>query len=70
MKWRKNWMTNEEIQKYTDEIAKHKYQCKCGRKIYIDRTRDKAVCDWCHRYVFKNKKDEFKYRIKEKLRNE
>ena len=68
MKWKKIYMTNKEIQKYTDEIQKHKYQCRCGKKVYIDRTREKAVCDWCGRYVFKNKADEFRYRMKEVLK--
>lgn len=70
MKWRRLYMTNNEIQKYTDEINKHKYLCKCGKRVYIDRRRKKAVCDWCGRYVFKNKKDEFEYRLKEKIKSE
>ena len=69
MRWNKNYMTKEELQRYTDEINKHKYLCKCGKKVYIDRTREKALCDWCHRYVFKNKKDEVLYRINERLKN-
>lgn len=71
MKWRRIYMTNDELDKYNEEINKHKYKCQnCGRKVYIHRTKDKAVCSWCHKYVFKSKEDEFKYRIKEKLRNE
>ena len=70
MKWRRIYMTNEEIQKYSSEIQKYKYQCKCGKKVYIKRNKDKAVCDWCGKYVFKDKKAEFEYRVKEKLKNE
>lgn len=68
MKWKRIYMTNEEIQKYTDELNKHKYQCKCGRKVYISRNSDKALCSWCNNYVFKSKEDEFKFRMKEVLK--
>lgn len=70
MELKYNKMNKEELQKYTDELNKHKYLCSCGRKVYIDRKKEKAVCDWCGKYVFKNKIDEFKYRMKEKLKNE
>ena len=71
MKWKRYYMTKEEMQKYNDEIEKHKYVCKnCGRKAYIPRDKEKTICTWCYRYVFKNKKDEDLYRIKEKLKNE
>ena len=70
MRWRRIYMTNDEIQKYTDEINKHKYLCKCGKKVYIGANREKALCGWCGNYVFKNKEDEFKYRINERLRND
>lgn len=71
MKWRRIYMTNDELDKYNEELNKHKYICKnCGRKAYIPINKEKTVCNWCHRYVFKSKKAEDLYRIKEKLRNE
>lgn len=61
-------LTNEEIEKYQSELNNHKYQCKhCGRKVVIPSSVDKQLCSWCHNYVFKNSKDEFKYRMKEQL---
>ena len=65
----KNYMTNKEIQKYTDEIMKHKYKCKCGHSVFIAYNKDKTLCSWCNEYCFKNKEDEFRYRMSEKLRN-
>lgn len=71
MRWKRIYMTNDEIQKYNEELSKHKYICKnCGRKAYIHKDKEKTVCSWCGKYVFKNNADEFKYRIKEKLKNE
>lgn len=63
-----NVLTNDEIEKYQEELNKHKYQCKhCGRKVVITANVDKQLCSWCNNYVFKNSKDEFKYRMKEQL---
>ena len=61
-------LTYKEMDKYVDELQKHKYKCKCGHKVFMDKNKTKAVCDWCGRYVFKNKKDEFNYRMKEALK--
>ena len=48
----------------------------CGRRVhfYAFEKADRQLCDWCGRYVFKDKFTEFKYRILElkyrKERNE
>ena len=47
-----------------DEV---KYRCKCGHRVIISKGETKALCDWCHNYVFINKQEEFKYRVKEKM---
>lgn len=61
-------LTNKEFNNMSNNYAKVKYQCKkCGHKVVIPKWVDKQLCDWCGHYVFKNEKDEFKYRIKEKL---
>lgn len=52
----------------TDEYEKVKYICKCGHRVVIPKWVDKQLCDWCGRYVFKDKKSEFKYRIKEAIK--
>lgn len=59
----------KEYERMTDEYEKVKYQCKkCGHKSVIPHWIDKTVCSWCGNYVFKNDKDEFEYRLKEKLK--
>ena len=58
----------EEFSRMTDEYDKVKYTCKCGHRIVIPKWVDKNICNWCGNYVFKNKKDEFEYRMKQKLR--
>ena len=58
------------FKRQSDEYDKVKYICKCGHRVIIPESVDKIECGWCHRYVFKTKKDEDLYRIKEKLKGE
>ena len=61
-------LTVKEYSNMTKEYDKVKYTCECGHRVVIPKWVDKNLCRWCGRYVFKNKKDEFEYRMKEKLK--
>ena len=61
-------LTKEEFNRMSDEYDKVKYRCKCGHRVVIPNWVDKNICDWCGNYVFKDKKKEFEYRMKEKLK--
>ena len=61
-------LTVEEYKRLTQEEDKVKYKCKCGRRVIIPKWVDKQICSWCGNYVFRNKYDEFKYRVKEKIK--
>lgn len=65
----KRFLTFKEYKHMTEEYDKVKYMCKCGHRNIIPKWRDKTLCSWCNRYVFKNKRDEFKFRLKEKILN-
>lgn len=56
-------LTKEEFDRCTEEYNKVKYLCKCGRRVVIPHWADKTLCSWCHRYVYKDKKQEFKERL-------
>ena len=56
-------LTKEEFDRCTKEYNKVKYPCKCGRRVVIPYWADKTLCSWCHRYVYKDKKQEFKERL-------
>lgn len=45
----------------------HKVTCSCGTKTVLYNV-DKKICRGCHKFVFKNKKIEFEYRLKESLK--
>ena len=59
---------DKEFQNQAEYYSKIKYECKnCGHKVVIPTFQKKNICDWCGNYVFKNKKDEDLFRIKEKI---
>jgi len=58
----------ERDKKLSAACHKVKYYCKnCGHSVIIINKVKKNLCDWCGHYVFKNDRDEFEYRLKEKL---
>lgn len=66
---KKVWLSEEELQKQQEEISKHKYVCKhCGHKQLVPNYMEKNLCDWCGYWVFRNDKDEFKFRMNERLK--
>ena len=52
-----------------DFYTKNSTKCKCGHTNFLG-SRDKVICSWCNRYVFKNKRIEFMYRVGELMKNE
>ena len=58
----------KEYKRMTEEYDKVKYTCKCGHRVIIPKWVDKNLCDWCNRYVYKDKKQEFKERLEEEIR--
>lgn len=64
----KKLLTEKEFKRMTDEYDKVKYRCTCGHRVIIPARVDKQICSWCGNYVFKNNQEEFKYRLKEKIK--
>ena len=60
----------KEMDKMPSNYRKNTYKCKCGHSIVIAYNCEKVVCSYCGNYVFKNKKDEFKYRMRERIKDE
>ena len=61
-------LSDKEYQHMMDEYDKVKYRCKCGYRVIIPHNVDKQICRKCRRYVFKTNQEEFKYRLKEKIK--
>ena len=53
----------DSFQKLEKERSKYKIQCKCGTKTIIVNT-DRTICRGCGMWLYKNKKLEFKEKMK------
>lgn len=54
----------KEIEKLCDKKTAERLICKnCGHTMNLSNERDKRVCTHCGKYVFKNDKEEFKFRL-------
>ena len=53
----------ESMKKLENERSKYKVQCKCGTKTIIVNT-DRAICRNCKHWLYRNKKIEFKEKMK------
>ena len=57
-----------EFDRKSAEYDKVKIRCKCGHRVIIPVWVDKQICDWCGNYVYRNKKLEFKEKLKKELK--
>lgn len=58
----------ENIKKIHNERTANTYKCQCGHSVVMRPSETKTLCYWCNKWVFKNKEEEFKYRLKEKMK--
>lgn len=60
------YLTFRELEKLNNERTQNRVLCKCGHSMLINNKEHRAICSHCNNFVFKTKKDEFLYRMKEK----
>jgi len=60
-------MTNREIEKEHELATKNMVKCTCGHSLFIRNKYGREICSWCNNWVYKDKKTEFMYKMKEKL---
>ena len=66
-------LTPDEESLLADAKRKYKVECpKCGHRVsfYHFELVTKKICCYCGIYVFKDKKEEFNYRVREAIRFE
>ena len=42
-----NELTNKEIEDWSSVVLKYKIRCKCGHRVFIDKDKDKVLCQVC-----------------------
>ena len=67
---RQDKMLYEKPTEYTMKNRGNTIYCpKCKHTVEFWTNDNKELCTWCNNYVFKTKKDEFKYRVEQRLKN-
>lgn len=44
------------------------YCPRCGHSIIMGANTEKKMCDWCKNWIFKDKRTEFEYGLKEQMK--
>ena len=55
--------TFKENNEYFNYLTKVTIKCSCGHSITLDKGQDREICTWCNKFVYKDKKTEFKYKF-------
>lgn len=63
-------MKLKDDEKLHREKTNFRVKCKCGHSVIMlpMEHRTRKICSYCGKWVYANKKEEFKDRLKERLR--
>ena len=59
----------KEDTKMLGEIWKHNVRCKCSHTFVLMK-KDRALCSHCGNWVYRTPEIEFKYKLKEKMKDD
>ena len=62
------YKTFKQIEKEDKAFSDYKVKCKCSHVIIMTSVKDRVMCDHCGHYVYRDKKAEYKYKMKELLK--
>lgn len=60
----------KQLHKEEDVFNRFKVKCKCSHTIIIPKTCDRVICSHCGYWVYKDKKTEIRYKLKEIMKDE
>lgn len=61
-------MKISELDKYASILKDYKTTCMCGHRMLIPYHIDKMICSWYGNYVYRNKRVEFKDKLKREMK--
>lgn len=64
----KQYKKFREIVSDYDKIQDYMVKCKCSHTILFTGIKDRLCCSHCGNYVYRDKKTEIKYKLKEYLK--
>lgn len=63
---KEKWKNNDDL--FMKKLINFKVKCqKCGHTIILI-DRESCICNWCGEKVYRSKKDEFKDKLKKKIK--
>lgn len=57
----KEWHTFNKDRKMFDSLKYNRYYCKCGHSVIISNSQERAFCDWCKHWIYKDEEEQMKY---------
>lgn len=60
-------LTFEDIEKIASAKTEATIKCECGHSIVMSKA-DRTICSWCGKWVYRTKAIEFRYKMKEKMK--
>ena len=64
----RNLKSYKEIVEVHDKLQDYMVKCKCSHTLLFTGVKDRLLCTYCGHYVYKDKKTELKYKMKELLK--
>ena len=64
----RQYKSYREIERDSHKIQDYMIKCKCSHTMLFTGNRDRLCCSHCGNYVYKDKKTEIKYKMKEYLK--
>ena len=64
----KQYKTYKQLMKDHDILQNYVVKCKCSHTILFTGIKDRLICSHCGSWVYKNKKVEMRYKMKELLK--
>lgn len=59
----------KEYERRADELDKVKIRCEwCGHRVIVPIKVKKRLCTWCGHWVFRDKREQFKDRLKKVMK--
>ena len=58
------WKAFNHDKKLFNTLEKNRYYCKCGHSVIITPKYEKAFCDYCHRWIYKDEEKQKEYDLK------
>ena len=55
------WKIFNRDKKLFNQMQQNRYYCKCGHSVLITNKQEKAFCDWCKHWVYKDKDKQLEY---------